>query len=314
MARNTELKILSGTANPALAQSIGRYLGIKLADVEIGRFSDNEVKVIINESVRGADCFVVQPTCSPANDNLMELLIMVDALMRASADRITAVIPYYGYARQDRKTRGREPVTAKLVANLLTTAKVSRILAVDLHAGQLQGFFDLPVDHLSSVPLIADYFKGKGLTDIVAISPDHGGILRTRELAERLHVPIGIVDKRRPAPNASEVMNIVGEVDGKTVVMVDDLIDTAGTVTLAAKALIARGAKEVYAACTHAVLSGPAVRRLNDSPIKETIVTDTVPLGDKAEGGRFTVLSVAPLLGEAILRIHQDLSVSKLFS
>lgn len=314
MARNTELKVLSGTANPALAQSIARYLGIKLADVEIARFSDNEIKVIINESVRGADCFVVQPTCSPANDNLMELLIMVDALMRASADRITAVMPYFGYARQDRKTRGREPITAKLVANLLTTAKVSRVLAVDLHAGQLQGFFDLPVDHLSSVPLIADYLERKGLSDIVAISPDHGGILRTRELAERLHVPIGIVDKRRPSPNVSDVMNIVGEVDGKTVVMVDDLIDTAGTVTEAARALMARGAREVYAACTHPVLSGPAVRRLNDSPIKETIVTDTIPLGDKAAAGRFTVLSVAPLLGEAILRIHQDLSVSKLFS
>ncbi len=314
MSRDTELKILSGTANAALAQSIGRYLGIKLADVEIGRFSDNEIKVIINESVRGADCFVVQPTCSPANDNLMELLIMVDALMRASADRITAVIPFYGYARQDRKTRGREPITAKLVANLLTTAKVSRILAVDLHAGQLQGFFDLPVDHLSSVPLIADYFERKGLTDLVAISPDHGGISRTRELAERLQVPIGIVDKRRPAPNVSDVMNIVGDVEGKTVVMVDDLIDTAGTVTQAAKALIARGAREVYAACTHAVLSGPAVQRLADAPIKETIVTDTIPLGDKAKAGRFTVLSVAPLLGEAILRIHQDLSVSKLFS
>jgi ribose-phosphate pyrophosphokinase len=314
MARETELKILSGTANPALAQAIGRYLGIKLADVEIGRFSDNEIKVIVNESVRGADCFVVQPTCSPANDNLMELLIMVDALMRASADRITAVIPFFGYARQDRKTRGREPITAKLVANLLTTAKVSRILTVDLHAGQLQGFFDLPVDHLSSVPIIADYFQRKGLTDIVAISPDHGGILRTRELAERLGVPIGIVDKRRPAPNVSDVMNIVGDVEGKTVVMVDDLIDTAGTVTQAAKALIGRGARDVYAACTHAVLSGPAVQRLAESPIKETIVTDTIPLGDKAEGARFSVLTVAPLLGEAILRIHQDLSVSKLFS
>jgi ribose-phosphate pyrophosphokinase len=309
-----ELKLLSGSAHPALAAAIADYLGIRVAQVELGQFSDGESKVIINESVRGADCFVVQPTCSPVNDSLMELLIMIDALMRASADRITAVIPYFGYARQDRKTRGREPITAKLVANLLTTAKASRILTIDLHAGQIQGFFDLPVDHLSSVPLIGDHFAAMGLEDLVAISPDHGGILRTRQLAERLHVPIGIIDKRRPAPNVSDVMNIVGDVEGKNVVMVDDLIDTAGTVTQAAKALMERGAVAVYAACTHPILSGPAIDRIKASPIIETVVTDTIPLGERAAEARLKILSVAPLLGEAILRIHQDMSVSKLFS
>lgn len=314
MPRGMELKLLSGSANPSLSAAIAEYLGIRLADVEVGRFSDGETKVIVNESVRGADCFVVQPTCSPTNDTLMELLIMTDALMRASADRITAVIPYFGYARQDRKTRGREPITAKLVANLLTTAKASRILTIDLHAGQIQGFFDLPVDHLSTVPLIADYFLARGLHDTVAISPDHGGILRTRQLAERLKVPIGMIDKRRPVPNVSDVVNVVGEVKGKTVIMVDDLIDTAGTITQAAEVLMERGAVDVFAACAHPVLSGPAIERLEASPITETIVTDTIPLSGDVSPARIRVLSVAPLLGEAILRIHQDLSVSKLFS
>jgi len=314
MPRGMELRLLSGSANPGLAAAIADYLGIRLVEMELDKFSDGEIKVIVNESVRGADCFVIQSTCCPANDSLMELLIMIDALMRASADRITAVIPYFGYARQDRKTRGREPITAKLVANLLTTAKASRILTIDLHAGQIQGFFDLPVDHLSSVPLIADYFLARQLKDVVAISPDHGGILRTRQLAERLRVPIGIIDKRRPAPNVSDVMNIIGDVQGKTVVMVDDLIDTAGTVTQAAVALMNRGAVEVYAACTHPVLSGPALDRLQASPINETVVTDTIPLREDPSRSRVRVLSVAPLLGEAILRIHQDLSVSKLFS
>ena len=314
MARNNELKLLSGRANPALAQQIADHLGQPLVEVEVGAFADGEIKVNINESVRGADCFVIQPTCGPANDNLMELLIMVDALMRASADRITAVIPYFGYARQDRKTRGREPITAKLVANLLTTAKASRVLTVDLHAGQIQGFFDLPVDHLSAIPLLADYFISKELKDVVAVSPDHGGIARTRELADRLGVPIGIVDKRRPAPNVSDVMNIVGDVEGKTVVMVDDMIDTAGSITKAAEALLGRGAREVYAAATHGILSGPAVERLAASPIVELIVTNTIPLRESARRLPVTVLSVAPMLGEAIARIHQDLSVSKMFT
>ncbi len=314
MARTNEFKLLSGRAHPALAKEIADHLGVHLVDIEAGTFSDGEIKVIIKESVRGADCFVIQPTCGPANDNLMELLIMVDALMRASADRITVVMPYFGYARQDRKTRGREPITAKLVANLLTTAKASRVLTMDLHAGQIQGFFDLPVDHLSAVPLIADYFRGKGLTDVVAVSPDHGGIARTRELAERLGVPIGIIDKRRPAPNMLDVMNIVGDVEGKTVFMVDDLIDTAGSITKAAELLVKKGAREVYAAGTHGVLSGPAFDRIASSKLKELIITNTIPLSAKIESPPVTVLSVAPMLGEAIVRIHQDLSVSKMFS
>lgn len=314
MARTSELKLLSGRAHPALAKEIAAYLGQELTAVDVGAFADGEIKVTINDSVRGADCFVVQPTCGPANDNLMELLIMVDALMRASADRITAVIPYFGYARQDRKSRGREPITAKLVANLLTTAKVSRILTIDLHAAQIQGFFDLPVDHLSAVPLLADYFRTKDLVDVVAVSPDHGGIARTRELADRLGVPIGIVDKRRPAPNVADVMNIVGDVEGKTVIMVDDMIDTAGSFTKATEALLGRGARAVYAAATHGILSGPAVERLTASPIEELIMTNTIPLRETAKTLPVTVLSVAPMLGEAIARIHQDMSVSKMFT
>lgn len=314
MARYNDLKLLSGRAHPALAQEIAAHIGADLVDVELGSFSDGEIKVIVKESVRGADCFVIQPTCAPTNDNLMELLIMIDALMRASADRITVVIPYFGYARQDRKTRGREPITAKLVANLLTTAKASRILTMDLHAGQIQGFFDLPVDHLSAVPLFADYFTEKGLGEVVAVSPDHGGIARTRELADRLGVPIGIIDKRRPEPNAVEVMNIVGDVAGKTVVMAEDLIDTAGTMSHAAELLIAKGAEGVYGAATHGVLSGPAMERLATAKLKEFVVTNTIPLGEVPQGAPLTVLSVAPMLGEAILRIHQDLSVSKMFS
>jgi len=314
MARHNEIKLLSGRAHPELAREIADHIGTPLVDVEIGSFMDGEIKVIINESVRGADCFVIQPTCAPANDNLMELLIMVDALLRASADRITVVVPYFGYARQDRKTRGREPITAKLVANLLATAKAGRVLTMDLHAGQIQGFFDVPVDHLSAVPLLADHFRAKKLEDIVAVSPDQGGIARTRELAERLRVPIGIIDKRRPAPNQADIMNIIGEVAGKAVIMVDDLVDTAGTITQAAEVLIKRGAREVYGAATHGVLSGPAMQRIADSALKEFIVTNTIPLGDKPSQAALTVLSVAPMLGEAILRIHRDMSVSKMFA
>jgi ribose-phosphate pyrophosphokinase len=313
MARYNDIKLLSGRAHPALAQEIARHIGVPLVNVELGTFSDGEIKLTIHESVRGADCFVIQPTSSPANDNLMELLIMVDALMRASADRITVVMPYFGYARQDRKTRGREPITAKLVANLLTTVKAGRILTVDLHAGQIQGFFDLPVDHLSAVPLLAEYFLGKGLEDVVAVSPDHGGIARTREFADRLHAPIGIVDKRRSAPNVSDVMNIIGDVEGKTVIMVDDMIDTGGTIAQAAEVLLRRGAKAVYGAATHGVLSGPAMDKLGQSCLREFVVTNTVPLGDKPSRAALTVLSVAPMLGEAIVRIHRDLSVSKMF-
>lgn len=314
MARYNDLKLLSGRAHPALAGEIAQHVGAPLVNVELGTFSDGEIKLTIHESVRGADCFVIQPTSSPANDNLMELLIMVDALMRASADRITVVMPYFGYARQDRKTRGREPITAKLVANLLTTAKTGRILTVDLHAGQIQGFFDLPVDHLSAVPLLADHFARMGLQDVVAVSPDHGGIARTREFADRLHASIAIVDKRRSAPNRSDVMHVMGDVEGKTAILVDEMVDTGGTITQAAEALLRRGVKAVYGAATHAVLSGPAMERLSGSCLREFVVTNTIPLGDKASRGNLTVLSVAPMLGEAIVRIHRDLSVSKMFA
>lgn len=307
------LKIFTGNANPALAKQIAEHLGIPLGQGQVMRFSDGEVHVRIEESVRGADIFVVQPTSAPVNEHLMELLITIDALRRASARRITAVIPYYGYARQDRKTRARDPITAKLTANLLTTAGVDRVLAMDLHAGQIQGFFDIPVDHLPGVPILAEYFKGKGLQDMVVVSPDLGGVTRARDLANRLGVDIAIIDKRRPEPNVAEVMNIIGRIGGKRVVMVDDIIDTAGTITLGAEALLAHGASEVYACCTHAVLSGPAVTRLAASPVTEVVTTDTIPLPADKQLAKITVLPVAPLLGDAILRIYEDLSVSKLF-
>lgn len=307
------LKIFTGNANPALAKQIAEHLGIPLGQGQVMRFSDGEVHVRIEESVRGADIFVVQPTSTPVNEHLMELLIMIDALRRASARRITAVIPYYGYARQDRKTRARDPITAKLTANLLTTAGVDRVLAMDLHAGQIQGFFDIPVDHLPGVPILAEYFKSKGLQDMVVVSPDLGGVTRARDLANRLGVDIAIIDKRRPEPNVAEVMNIIGRIRGKRVIMIDDIIDTAGTITLGAEALLAHGASEVYACCTHAVLSGPAVTRLAASPVTEVVITDTIPLPADKQIAKFTVLPVAPLFGDAILRIYEDLSVSKLF-
>lgn len=307
------LKIFTGNANPALAKQIADHLGIPLGQGQVMRFSDGEVHVRIEESVRGADVFVVQPTSAPVNEHLMELLITIDALRRASARRITAVIPYYGYARQDRKTRARDPITAKLTANLLTTAGIDRVLAMDLHAGQIQGFFDIPVDHLPGVPILAEYFKGKGLQDMVVVSPDLGGVTRARDLANRLGVDIAIIDKRRPEPNVAEVMSIIGRIRGKRVIMIDDIIDTAGTITLGAEALLAQGASEVYACCTHAVLSGPAVTRLAASPVTEVVITDTIPLPADKRITKITVLPVAPLLGDAILRIYEDLSVSKLF-
>lgn len=307
------LKIFTGNANPALAKQIADHLGIPLGQGQVMRFSDGEVHVRIEESVRGADVFVVQPTSAPVNEHLMELLITIDALRRASARRITAVIPYYGYARQDRKTRARDPITAKLTANLLTTAGIDRVLAMDLHAGQIQGFFDIPVDHLPGVPILAEYFKGKGLQDMVVVSPDLGGVTRARDLANRLGVDIAIIDKRRPEPNVAEVMSIIGRIRGKRVIMIDDIIDTAGTITLGAEALLAQGASEVYACCTHAVLSGPAVTRLAASPVTEVVITDTIPLPADKQITKITVLPVAPLLGDAILRIYEDLSVSKLF-
>ncbi|MBX6422119.1 ribose-phosphate pyrophosphokinase [Thermosulfurimonas sp. F29] len=309
------LKIFSGTSNPELARKICEYLAVPLGAMEIRRFSDGEIFVEIKENVRGADVFVVQSTCTPVNEHLMELLIIIDALRRASARRITAVIPYYGYARQDRKTAPRTPITAKLVANLLTVAGARRVLTMDLHAGQIQGFFDIPVDHLFAAPVLLDYlrdtFRGE---ELVIVSPDAGGVERARAYAKRLDAGIAIVDKRRPGPNQSEVMHVVGEVKGKVAIILDDMVDTAGTMCKAAEAIKERGAKEVHGMATHPVLSGPAVERIRKSSLKSLVVTDTIPLREEAkEIKKIKVLSVARLLGEAIRRIHADDSVSSLF-
>lgn len=309
-----ELKIFCGNSNRELAQEIADYLGISIGDAKVQNFQDGEISIGINESVRGADVFVVQPTCAPANHNIMELLILMDALKRASAYRITAVVPYYGYARQERKARAREPITAKLLANIITTSGADRLVAMDLHAPAIQGFFDIPVDHLPGVPILAEYFAEKKLQDICVVSPDIGGVARARNFAERIGASLAIVDKRRPEPNVSEIMHVIGELHGKTAVLIDDIIDTAGTITQAAKVLMEKGATEVYACCTHPVLSGPAVDRLRDSVIKEVVITNTIPLPQEKKIEKIKVLSVAPLLGEAIVRIHEDLSVSKLFS
>lgn len=313
MNKNTDnLKVFTCNANPKLAEEIVSYLGIELGKSHVQNFSDGETNITIDESVRGCDVFIVQSTCAPVNDNLMELLIMIDAMRRASARRITAVIPYYGYARQDRKSRGREPITAKLVANLIVKAGADRVLTMDLHAQQIQGFFDIPVDHLMGVPILADYYKGLNIEDLVVVSPDMGGVTRARSLATRLGVPLAIIDKRRPMPNVSEIMNIIGDIDGKNVIMIDDIIDTAGTITNGAAALIERGAKSVYVSCTHPILSGPAYERLANAPIKEIVTTNTIPTVKEMDN--LTVLSVAPLMGEAILRIHNDSSVSEMFN
>lgn len=309
-----ELKIFCGNANRELAEEIVEYLGVPLGESKVKRFQDGEIAIEINESVRGADVFVLQPTCSPTNDNIMELLIMIDALKRASARRITPVIPYYGYARQERKSRARDPITAKLMANLITTAGADRVVTMDLHAPAIQGFFDIPVDVLPGVPILAEYFRNKGLEDIAVVSPDLGGVQRSRNLAERIGASLAIIDKRRPEPNVSQIMNVIGDIQGKTVIMIDDIIDTAGTITLGAQALMDRGAKEVFACCTHPVLSGPALDRLEKSVIKEVVVTNTIPLNPERKIPKIKTLSVAPLLGSAIVRIHEDLSVSKLFS
>ena len=313
MNNNTDnLKVFTCKANPKLAEEISSYLGIELGKSHVQNFSDGETNITIDESVRGCDVFIVQSTCAPVNDNLMELLIMIDAMRRASARRITAVIPYYGYARQDRKSRGREPITAKLVANLIVKAGADRVLTMDLHAQQIQGFFDIPVDHLMGVPILADYYKGLNIEDLVVVSPDMGGVTRARSLATRLGVPLAIIDKRRPMPNVSEIMNIIGDINGKNVIMIDDIIDTAGTITNGAAALIERGAKSVYVSCTHPILSGPAYERLQNAPIKEIVTTNTIPTTKPMD--KLTVLSVAPLMGEAILRIHNDASVSEMFN
>ena len=307
-------RIFTGNANPDLAREIAAYLGTTVGDAVINRFNNGEVQVMINESVRGKDVFIVQPTCGPTvNDNVMELLIMADAFKRASAHQIVAVIPFYGYARQDRKARGREPITAKLIANLLITSGVTRVVTMDLHAGQIQGFFDIPVDHLPGVPILAEYFAAKHLEDLVVVSPDLGGVTRARQLADRLHADIAILDKRRPMPGVAEIMNLIGCVEGRNAVIIDDIVDTAGSLVEGAKALQRHGAKEVYACCTHPVLSAPACERLTNSIIKEIVVTNTIPIPPEKCFEKLKVLSVAPLLGEAIIRIYDDLSVSRLF-
>ena len=310
------MKVFCGNSNRKLAEDICRHLGVPLGNAVVRRFSDGEINVEINESVRGKDVFVIQSTCYPGNDNLMELLIMMDALKRASARRINAVIPYYGYARQDRKVSPRAPISAKLVADLITVAGATRMMTVDLHAGQIQGFFDIPVDHLYAFPVILDYLSKKFSDgeDIVIVSPDAGGVERARAFAKRLKARLAIIDKRREAANVSQVMNIIGDVEGMIAILLDDMIDTAGTLTHAAKALLEHGAKEVYASASHPVLSGKAMERIRASSIREIVVTDTIPLrGEAVQLGRIKVLSVAPLLAEGIRRIHTEESVSSLF-
>lgn len=313
---DNKLKIFSLNSNQQLAEEIAGYVGIPLGKSSVTHFSDGEIQINIEESIRGCDVFIVQSTSEPVNENLMELLIMIDAVKRASARTVNVVIPYYGYARQDRKARSREPITAKLVANLLETAGATRVVVLDLHAPQIQGFFDILIDHLVAVPLISDYFLNESnidLENVIVVSPDHGGVTRARKMADRLKAPIAIIDKRRPRPNVAEVMNIVGNVEGKTAIIIDDIIDTAGTISIAAKALMESGAKEVYACCTHPVLSGPAVGRINDSVIKELIITNSIALPEEKKSPKIKQLSVAKLLAETIVRVHQQKSVSTLF-
>ncbi|QQE79405.1 ribose-phosphate diphosphokinase [Alicyclobacillus sp. SO9] len=313
MARERELKLFTGNSNPTLAREIADHIGVPIGECTVGRFKDGEVHIKLGESVRGANVFVIQPTSAPVNEHLMELLIMVDALKRASAKTISVVIPYYGYARQDRKARARDPITAKLVANLLEKAGATRVICMDLHAGQIQGFFDIPLDHLIGLPILANYFIQKNLEDPVVVSPDMGGVTRARALAERLGAPLAIIDKRRPDVNVAEVMNIIGDIEGKTAVIIDDMIDTAGTITAGAQALLDRGAKDVYACCIHPVLSGAGVDRLQDSKIREVVVTNTIALPPEKRIDKIKVLSVAELIAEAILRVHTRRSISALF-
>ncbi|ANB59927.1 ribose-phosphate diphosphokinase [Anoxybacteroides amylolyticum] len=310
---DSSLKLFALNSNKQLSEEIAQIIGVQLGKCSVSRFSDGEIQINIEESIRGGDVFVIQSTSAPVNEHLMELLIMIDALKRASAKTINIVMPYYGYARQDRKARSREPITAKLVANLLETAGASRVITLDLHAPQIQGFFDIPIDHLMGVPILADYFKNKNLQDIVIVSPDHGGVTRARRLADRLKAPIAIIDKRRPKPNVAEVMNIVGQVEGKTAILIDDIIDTAGTITLAANALVENGAANVYACCTHPVLSGPAIERIQNSKIKELVVTNSIALPEEKKIDKIVELSVAPLIAEAIIRVYEKQSISALF-
>jgi len=306
------LRLFSGNANRPLSESIAKYLGTSLCKAEVGRFADGEINVHVQENVRGKDCYVIQPTHRPANENLMELLIMVDALTRASAGRITAVIPYFGYARADRKSSPRVPITAKLVANLITKSGVERVITVDLHAGQIQGFFDIPLDNIFAMPIVLDYFRSKNLENLVIVSPDVGGVERARAFAKRLKAGLAIVDKRRPRPNEASIYNVIGEVEGKTAIIVDDMVDTGGTLTKVANKIKELGASKVYASCVHGVLSASAVDLVAQSSLEELVLTDSIPpRGPESE--KITRLSIAPILGEAILRNHRGESISELF-
>ena len=311
-----DIKIFAGNSNKKLAQEIADKIGLPIGSANVGMFSDGESAINIEEVVRGSDVFIIQSTSTPVNDNLVELLIMIDALKRASAGRITAVMPYFGYARQDRKAKARDPISAKLVANLLTVAGADRVLTMDLHAAQLQGFFDIPVDHLVGVPILAQYFKEKfaDANDLVVVSPDVGSVTRSRKFAQRLDCPLAIIDKRRPKANVCEVMNIIGDIKDKRVILVDDMIDTGGTIINAANALMERGAKEVYACCTHAVFSGPAIERIKNSDIKEMVTLNTIELPEEKKLDKIKVLSVASVFAEAIERIYGDISISTLFT
>ncbi|MCL1972370.1 MAG: ribose-phosphate pyrophosphokinase [Endomicrobia bacterium] len=308
-----KLKIISGNANIELAKQIVQKLGVELSEAKVGHFSDGEIQVKIVDNVRGADCYIIQPTCSPVNENLMELLIIADALKRASAKRITAVMPYYGYGRQDRKAEPRVPITARLVANLLATSGITRVLTMDLHAGQIQGFFDIPVDHLYGTPVILSYFQEKKFSDTVIVSPDAGGVERARSFAKHFHADLAIVDKRRPRPNEAAIMNIIGEVKDKTCIILDDLVDTAGTLTQVAEAIKAKGAARVFATASHGVLSGAAKQKIQDSCIEELVITDSIPLAQNGPTEKIVVLSIASILAEAIMRISNDESISALF-
>ncbi len=307
------LKVVTGNAHPTLAQEICEHLGTSITESDVRKFSDGEIFVEIKENVRGADVFVVQPTCSPVNDNLMELVIMVDALRRASARRITAVVPYYGYARQDRKNAPRVPITAKVVAEMFMAVGVRRVLCMDLHAGQIQGFFNIPVDHLYAAPVVLDYIKDQ-FEDVIMVSPDAGGVERTRAFAKRMNCGLAIIDKRRDRPNECEAMHVIGDVEGKTAILMDDMVDTAGTLCNGAATLLANGAREVHACCSHPVLSGPAVERITKSDLKSLVVTNSIPLRPEAQAcDKIKVLSVSALLADAIRRIHNEDSVSSLF-
>lgn len=306
-------KIFAANSHPELAEEISSIIGKPLGEAKVSKFSDGEISVGVGESVRGSDCFIIQSTCDPVNDNLMELLIMIDAMKRASAGRISAVMPYYGYARQDRKAKPRDPITAKLVADMLVAAGADRVVTMDLHAAQIQGYFTIPVDHLVGLPILGRYFAAKNIEDLVIVSPDHGSVPRARNMAEPLECPIAIVDKRRPEPNKSEIMNIIGDIEGKNCILVDDMIDTAGTITNAANALKDLGAKSVRACATHAVLSGPAIERIEKSAIEELVLLNTMPIPPEKMLDKMKVLSVGPIFAEAIYRIHTNGSVSKLF-